>query len=92
MSVAPGQDPRDMFIRATHALAKRDPNGWAEFLAAFDAYTNDELASSTATSVEKLALSMGSVRKLVELRKMFVEIETLMASIEKLRVGRAARG
>lgn len=81
-----------MFIRATHAMAKRDPNGWAEFLAAFDIYTNDLLAKSTSTSVEQLGLSMGQMRKMVELRKDFTEIETLMASIEQLRVRRAAKG
>lgn len=87
MSVPPGTKPRDMFIRTVHALAKRDPQGWAEFMAAFDAYTNDEMARATETSIDALPLSMGMSRRMVELRKDFTNIEALMASINKKAAG-----
>lgn len=86
MTVAPGVSPREGFIRATYALAKRDPQGWAEFLVAFDMYTNDELALSTSSSVDTLALSVGGARRLVSLRQDFNNLEDLMKRFESLRV------
>jgi hypothetical protein len=76
--IKPGDAPRDMFIKATFALAKRNPSEWAEFNIAFNAYTVDEMEHAAGTSTESLAVSTGMSRRMVSLRNDFRDIEMLM--------------
>lgn len=85
MPIQPGDKPRDMFIKATFALAKRNPSEWAEFLIAFDAYTRDELELAAGTSTESLAVSTGMSCRMVNLRNDFRDIEVRMSKLSGSR-------
>lgn len=87
MPVPVGDRPRDMFIKATFALAKRSPAEWAEFLAAFVVYTDQELEQGVGSTSEIMAVSVGMNRRMVNLRNDFRNIESLMEKVSKDKPG-----
>jgi len=65
------QETKTAMMRAANNLRKHAPGEWADFIAAFDDFVNDELVRCLRGPPGEAMLGLGWARSLVQLRADF---------------------
>ena len=74
---------REQYIKSTYLLAKSNPAAWAEFLVAFSQFTAYEMERALKTPTSEALITLGMMRRMVELRDDFMGIEKLAEKYQK---------
>jgi hypothetical protein len=74
---------REEYLRALHDVSKTDPHKWETFLEAFKALVNEEYEKSLSTPSSEALLSIGSNRRLRDIKYDFMHIDNIWAKLKK---------